>query len=37
MTMALLDRVVDQTNLIKFEDESIRGEALRKLNKKTNA
>ena len=33
MTMALLDRVVDQTNLIKFEGESIRGEALRKLKK----
>jgi DNA replication protein DnaC len=33
MTMALLDRVVDQTNLIKFAGESIRGEALRKLNK----
>ena len=37
MTMALLDRVVDQTNLIKFEGESIRGEALRKLNKKSKA
>ena len=37
MTMALLDRVVDQTNLIKFEGESIRGEALRKLKKKSNA
>jgi DNA replication protein DnaC len=33
MTMALLDRVVDQTNLIKFEGESIRGDALRKLKK----
>ena len=33
MTMALLDRVVDQTNLIKFEGESIRGDALRKQKK----
>ena len=33
MTMALLDRVVDQTNLIKFEGESIRADALRKLKK----
>ena len=32
-TMALLDRVVDQTNLIKFEGESIRADALRKLKK----
>ena len=37
MTMALLDRVVDQTNLIKFEGESIRADALRKLKKAANA
>lgn len=35
MTMALLDRVVDQTNLVRFVGESIRGEALRKLRKKS--
>jgi DNA replication protein DnaC len=33
MTMALLDRVVDQTNLVKFEGKSIRGDALRQLRK----
>lgn len=33
MTMALLDRVVDQTNLVRFEGESIRGDALRKQKK----
>ncbi|MDP1561007.1 MAG: ATP-binding protein [Pirellulaceae bacterium] len=30
MTMALLDRVVDRTNLVKFAGESSRGDALRK-------
>ena len=33
MTMALLDRVVDQTKPITFKGESIRGEALRNLKK----
>ncbi len=35
MTMALLDRVVDQTKPIKFEGESFRGDALRKLKSTT--